>query len=670
MSATVQDPLVGRVLDGRYLVQSRIARGGMATVYLAVDDRLDREIALKVMHPHLADDDEFVARFVREARSAARLSHPNVVQVFDQGADGDVLYLAMEHLPGRTLRDVLDERGALTVREALTVLEPVLDALSAAHRSGIMHRDIKPENVILTDEGRVKVADFGLARAATGGPTQTGSLMGTVAYLSPELVTRGIADARSDVYAAGIMFFELLTGRQPFLGDVPMQVAYRHVHEDVPPPSTLVPGLPTEVDQLVLVATARDPDDRPTDAGHWLRLIRTGRAQLTDQVLDAAPDVAGLRAAGVLTDSATEHPGSPTEVMIDAGQQNATEALPELTALQRLRERSRREAKQLDDETPRPRPDRGFLTSPHDAELTDLVRRRRRRGIIATVVVVLLTAALGVGAWWFAEGPGAFTTAPALTRLPQSQVTQVLAAEGLNGQAQPPEYSETAPKGQVSRSEPDAGAKVRKGATVRYWLSLGTARRSVPAVAGLTQSAATAALGTTDLVPGPTVTRYHPQIAKGQVIESQPAVGGSVTAGSVVVLVVSKGPEPVTVPTLAGRTSAEATRSLESLGLRASITEEFSGDVAAGVVIRQAPASGTLLPGQSVALTVSKGPELVTVPDVFGKQYAQAKQELEQLGFTVVKKTFLNGAFGTVRQQSPSAGQRVPPRTAVSLLVV
>ena len=256
MDVRVSDPLVGQVLDGRYLVRSRIARGGMATVYLALDQRLDREVAVKVMHPNLADDEDFLHRFTREARSAARLSHPGIVQVYDQGQHDGVAFLAMEHVPGRTLRDLMNERGTLTARESLDLLEPVLDALGAAHAAGLVHRDVKPENVLLGDDGRLKVADFGLARAVNSATTsQTGLLLGTVAYLAPEQVERGLADARSDVYAAGVMLYELLTGHPPYAGDTPLAVAYQHVHHDVPAPSVEVPDLPWQVDELVARTT-------------------------------------------------------------------------------------------------------------------------------------------------------------------------------------------------------------------------------------------------------------------------------------------------------------------------------------------------------------------------------------------------------------------------------
>ncbi|NEE51281.1 serine/threonine protein kinase, partial [Streptomyces sp. SID8455] len=255
------------MLDGRYRVDALIAVGGMATVYRALDTRLDRVVALKVMHPELAADASFVERFIREARSVARLSHPNVVGVFDQGAEGAYVYLAMEYVPGCTLRDVLRERGALTPRAALDVLEPVLAALGAAHRAGFVHRDMKPENVLIGDDGRVKVADFGLVKAVDTVTDTTGAVLGTVSYLAPEQIERDDeADARVDVYACGVVLYEMLTGGRPHSGDSPAQVLYRHLNEDVPPPSEAVPHLGPELDRLVATATARAAGDRPADA--------------------------------------------------------------------------------------------------------------------------------------------------------------------------------------------------------------------------------------------------------------------------------------------------------------------------------------------------------------------------------------------------------------------
>jgi eukaryotic-like serine/threonine-protein kinase len=278
MDGTLADPLAGRLLDGRYAVTARIAHGGMATVYRATDTRLDREVALKVMHVELARDEDFVRRFIGEAKSVARLSHQNVVAVFDQGADGLFLYLAMEYIHGRTLRQLLRERGWFSPAAALDIMTGVLDGLAAAHASGIVHRDVKPENVLLTADGRVKVADFGLARAqAAAAQTRAGLLIGTVAYVPPEQVAGEVTGPRGDVYSAGVMLFELLTGRQPFRGDTPLSVAYQHVNQDVPAPSSLMPGIPTAVDQLVLAATSRDPARRPADAAEFARAARTVR---------------------------------------------------------------------------------------------------------------------------------------------------------------------------------------------------------------------------------------------------------------------------------------------------------------------------------------------------------------------------------------------------------
>ena len=267
MGTTVTDPLVGRLVDGRYEVMSRIARGGMATVYLAIDRRLDREVALKVMHPHLAagtDGSDFVARFRREARAAARLTHPGLVGVYDQGLDGETSYLTMEYIDGTNLRRHLSEQGSLTVGAALDLIDRVLDALAVAHRAGLVHRDIKPENVLIAADSRVKVADFGLARAVTEVTSaMTGTVFGTVAYLAPELVARGSSDARTDVYAAGILLYEMITGRQPFVGETPIQVAFQHVNSDIPAASDLVHWLPVEIDELIGALAAREPDDRP-----------------------------------------------------------------------------------------------------------------------------------------------------------------------------------------------------------------------------------------------------------------------------------------------------------------------------------------------------------------------------------------------------------------------
>src|SRR4051812_12433637 len=299
------------VLEGRYRLEERVARGGMSTVYAATDLRLHRTVAVKVMADHLVHDPTFVDRFTREARAAAMLSHPNVVSVSDQGSDQGLVFLVMELVRGRTLRDLLQARGRLTVAEAFAVLEPVLAGLTAAHRAGIVHRDIKPENVLIGVDGVVKVADFGLARAVvgTGQTSQTGGvLIGTVAYLSPEQLERGRADARTDIYAAGIVLYEMLTGHPPFGGDTPLAVAYQHVHHDVPAPSAEVPGLPWQVDELVARTTRRDPAGRPLDAGAFLAELADVRKDLG---VEPVPVPTGRSTAGPGTLRPTNRPTPP-----------------------------------------------------------------------------------------------------------------------------------------------------------------------------------------------------------------------------------------------------------------------------------------------------------------------------------------------------------------------
>jgi serine/threonine-protein kinase len=663
VDTTLQDPLVGRELDGRYLVRSRIARGGMATVYLAVDVRLDREVALKVMHAHLADDEQFRIRFVREARAAARLSHPNVVQVFDQGAEGDTLYLAMEHLRGRTLRDVLAERRVLTPREALTVVEPVLDALAAAHRHGIVHRDVKPENVILTDDGRVKVADFGLARAATASTSTTGVLLGTVAYLAPELVVRGIADARSDVYAVGIVLFEMLTGRQPFSGDVPIQVAYQHVNATVPPPSQYVAALPRVLDDLVLAATAREPDNRPADAGELLTRLRTARGGLTSTQLDARPDPPPRGTPGTPGDDgrAPHAPGAVTEVF-DAPQRaveapNPTQALPP-DLLSGWRAGSSGRSRGI-----------GALARPlrarAEADDTDVdgddgTHDDRHDGYLG-------------------NGPRGGLGRPGVTRPDPAPVAApgVPAVRGTPG----PSVSE------VGQGRPDTDDHAAFGALLRrrrvtglvalitvIALALGLAAAAWYYAAGpgaytqtpdvVNQQAEQARQVLTAKGLRSTQTEVFAAAAGGVVVSTDPGPGAAVRKDGSVELRVSKGPEQVTVPKVTGLQESAARDALTQAHLVPGDSAQQYSDQAKGSVLRADPAVGsTVRNGSTVTLTISKGPQPVTVPDLTGKsrQDAEAALKAVRLGWTIGPgRNDDNAPAGTVLSQSPSDGTLMP----------
>jgi serine/threonine-protein kinase len=653
----------------------------MATVYLALDRRLDREVAVKVMHAHLADDEQFTVRFIREARAAARLSHPNVVQVYDQGAEGDLLYLAMEHLRGRTLREVLAERRVLTAREALTVIEPLLDALAAAHRVGIVHRDVKPENVILTDDGRVKVADFGLARAATASTSTTGVLLGTVGYLAPELVVRGVADARSDVYAAGIMLFEMITGRQPFSGEVPIQVAYRHVNEQVPAPSTVVSGLAPGLDAVVAAATARDPDDRPADAGEWLAQVQTAHATLSTAQLDARPVTGDAGRAG------GRRPVADTEIFrADGEPTNRTRALPELTVHRSaagspaVRNGSpgsdgsgQGAAGALAPRAPVGEPGTaadGAAPGTEDAALAAMLHRRRVIGVTALLLVITLALSLAGVAWYFAAGPGAFTPTTKVTGLQVAQAQQQLKTKGLRS-SQQNVFDDAAAGGTVVSTDPEAGRPVRKDGTVILKVSQGPAVVKVPVVVGQQLDAARAALTAGHLTVQDVQEAYDDQQPKGAVLSVKPDQGEQVKNGTGVSLTVSKGPQPVDVPDLVNKTQSAAEAILAQLKLGVGYATPRNDDtVPAGSVLAQSPDSGTLVPGQKVTLTLSKGPVLVPVPSVIGMQYPQARSTLEGAGFTVRRNNFMGGFFGTVRLQNPPGGSQAPKGSTIVLTVV
>lgn len=609
------DPLVGRSLDGRYLLERTIARGGMATVYLATDTRLDRTVAVKVMHRALADDPEFVARFTREARSAARLSAPEVVAVFDQGTDAvgegatGMAFLVMEHVQGRTVRDLLRERGALSPARAVAVVEPVLRALAAAHAAGIVHRDVKPENVLLADDGRVKVADFGLARAveSSGLTATTGVLLGTVAYLSPEQVEKGVSDERSDVYSAGVLLWELLTGTPPYSGESPLSVAYRHVHDDVPAPSTVVSGVPASLDALVVRATRRDPAARPVDGGAFLAELRAVATEL--------PDV------------------EPVSLV----QEHATLAIPRPDAPQ----------------TPLP--------------ATPRPRRRRRRGRVVALVVVLLSLLAAGGGWWL--GSGRYTEAPSVLTLTFAAAEAQLTGEGFSVRRLPDAFSDTVAAGQVVDQDPDPGARVRRDGTVGLVVSKGPDLRAVPAqVVGSTLAAATALLTRAGLTVGATTEAFDAKVDKGLVLSSDPKPGQKLRPGTTVKLVISKGVELLAVPDVQGRSEAEATQSLRAVGFRVSVTQVFDDEAPKGQVVDQSPSRGTAPRGSTVALEVSKGPDLVAVPELRGMTRQGAQAALKAAGLKGRAFDIPNGS-GTVVGQDPAPGTMVRRGSTVTYYV-
>ncbi|MGW7723713.1 Stk1 family PASTA domain-containing Ser/Thr kinase [Streptomyces canus] len=642
MDTTLQDPLVGQVLDGRYRVDARIAVGGMATVYRALDTRLDRVLALKVMHPALAADGTFVERFIREAKSVARLAHPNVVQVFDQGTDGSYVYLAMEYVAGCTLRDVLRERGALQPRAALDILEPVLAALGAAHRAGFVHRDMKPENVLIGDDGRVKVADFGLVRSVNTVTSTTGAVLGTVSYLSPEQIEQpGTADARVDVYACGVVLYEMLTGDRPHDGDSPAVVLYKHLHEDVPPPSAVVPGLPYELDELVASATARTPDLRPYDAVALLAQTREAHGRLSADQLDAVPPQA----------LAAEY----------AGAENRTSVIPRTLTVPRLLPVNEDEpvyhrTSRL--ESPPPPPSRRGRSSGGP-----------RRGPLLIVAAILLALGLGAGIWYINSGQ--FTQVPALLTKTEAQARDRLDEAGLETGKVAYAYSDTVKRGTVISTDPGVGARIRNHDSVSITVSRGPQTVKVPDVRGDALSTARNRLKAEGLQPGMVTREFSDDVPKGFVISTDPEDGTTLRAGSAIALTVSKG-APVDVPDVTGEDLADARADLTEAGLKVKIaTTRVNSEFDAGQVAKQTPAGDSqAADGDTVTLTISKGPEMIEVPDVTGDSVDDAKTELEDAGFQVDEDRGLLGLFGdTVKKQSVEGGDTAPKGSTITITI-
>ncbi|WP_084130531.1 Stk1 family PASTA domain-containing Ser/Thr kinase [Demequina sp. NBRC 110055] len=614
MSETLTDPLIGRVIDGRYEVRERVAAGGMATVYVAFDRRLERDVALKVMHPHLAADAteaDFVARFRREAKAAARLTHPGMVRVYDQGVDGSVSYLTMEYVGGENLRQRMQHEGPLSVGEALGIAERVLDALSAAHRAGLVHRDVKPENVLIDEEGGPKLTDFGLARAVTEvTSTATGTLLGTVAYLAPEVITEASADARADVYSVGILLYEMLTGHQPFTAETALAVASRHVHEDVPAPSALVPWLPTEIDDLVAVLSAREAAVRPTDGSEALVAVRETRATIDDPTLDK-------RAARPSGDDEIATDGDHTTVL-EESPAGATIALPI----------------GLDGEA-------RALTVAHDLpdddpEASEPTRQRHRAGwwVGAVVAAALVLGALGL--WWYqAIGPGAYTTVTDVTTLSEAQAETALESQGFTVET---EYTndDVVAEGIVIESEPSANARALNGAEVVITVSQGPRMTEVPDVVGDAQADAEETLTDAGFTLGETRTENDDTVPAGEVLSMTPGAGETIRHDSTVTLTVSEGPAPITIPDLTGMTEDEAVAALKEYAIEPTIEYGRTEDVETGEVYAQsAEPNSDGFRTQEMSITVSEGLPLVTVEDVRGMNFEDAKALLESQYLTV-----------------------------------
>ncbi|TQM70115.1 serine/threonine-protein kinase [Actinomadura hallensis] len=636
MDTSVADPLVGQVLDGRYRIESRIARGGMATVYLARDMRLDRVVAIKVMHAGLASDEDFVARFIGEAKAAAALSHPNVVAVYDQRTDGEHVFLVMEYVAGRTLRDALNALGRLGPRAALEIMMPVLAALGAAHRAGLVHRDVKPENVLITEDGQVKVADFGLARAETASKmTKTGVIIGTVGYLSPEQVLSGTADARSDVYAAGVMLYELITGELPHRGDTPLAVAYKHVNETVPPPSGVVPGVPPQVDALVADATAHDPARRPVDANQFHAEVAEVFGGLPRD-FDRRIEEASRNATSVLEappGAFEAPPGDGRTAVLDADTLHGGHPPA--------------------GHPPRSRADRaiGALTG--------------RYALIAIGAIAALI--LGWAVWY--QTSGQYEHVPSsIIGMRVDDARGQLEAAGLDVRIADPVYDDRIRKGNVVKSDPPAGARVAQGEPVTLTPSKGLTPREVPDVKGKTLPEAQQTLEDDGFKVGDTKKTPSQTVAKDRVIGTDPEAGQKQSPDEPVTVIVSTG---MAMPDLIGENGDAAANRLRSMGLKVTVRKKKVDGKEPNSVIEQAPAGGTgVSRGDEVTIVVNKrdclvdagpiqigcddGSETnVPVPNVVGRTVRDAERALRESGFEVNVTGF---GGNIVRFQSPGGG--------------
>jgi serine/threonine-protein kinase len=652
MSTQVADPLIGSLVDSRYRIRSRVARGGMATVYTALDERLERIVALKIIHPGHVRDGAFLDRFTDEAKTVARLTHPNVVAVYDQGTHDGLPYLVMEYVRGRTLREILAERRRLAPAEALAVMEQVLAALGSAHHAGLVHRDVKPENVLVAEspaggnlvDAVVKVADFGLARAveASVEDPDAGQLMATVAYVAPELVAEGYADPRSDVYSAGVMLFEMLTGRVPYDGDRPVDVAWQHVDRDVPPPSKFVAALPLSLDELVATATRRDPHARPTDAGALLMRIQAAREGL-------APGNAATQRMRPIA--------APTVVVPQVPERPSWARLPNQPKPRPRRRRRRGRAGTLAGV-----PD--LLREWHGR----LVSTQQGRVLFASALVAILVLSL-VGGWWLAFGR--YKPAPSLLTLSKDQAIAAAQQAGLKIHLEAGIYREDVAKDIVLKQEPAPGDRIAKGGTLNLTLSLGPERYQVPNVVGKSLELATADLQADPLKfqvqQGPT--EYSDTQPQGIVVRTDPAVGTELKPGSSVTVILSKGRSPLQMPVVIGLQIGEAEQQLTDLGFKVTKEAVLDTTYPFEQVIDQDPPAGTgMVKGQEVHLKYSGNQSMKGMPNVMNMGCNDAKNNLEAAGYQVdVNGGPIDKSVGHVTAQNPAAGKPVQPGQLVHI---
>ncbi|KRO53227.1 MAG: serine/threonine protein kinase [Actinobacteria bacterium BACL2 MAG-120820-bin50] len=632
--------LIGEIIDGRYQLTRVVGSGGMATIYAAIDLRLDRQVAVKVMHSHLAQDEQFVSRFIREAKAAASLSHPNIVAVLDQGwnqGGAPCVFIVMELIEGATLRDYIIEQGALSTERALSIITPVASALAAAHKLGIVHRDIKPENILVSKEGRIKIADFGLARGALLGNTMTAEssvILGSVSYLSPEQVQRGVADARSDIYSLGIVLFEILTGQKPYQGEDPVQVAIKHVNERVPAPSTIKPGLSIEIDQLVLSTTDIDPDKRPRDAVILLEKLR----ELSEK-LD--PRKRQLSLELDLPPLAIKGPGK--------------------------KEGAKRLRRDKDREVQIPKNQEATVKKEKSSSIGKkaLSKRVKRNRQIAALIAI----SLGIGIWYVIVGPGSKVIVPSLAGLTVKQATSELADLGLDLKVEREEFSEDIPEDRVINSSPAGGGRISPDGTVEVTISKGKERYIIPTLQGLKIEIAERLINDNKLVVGEVIEEFSSEFPKGFIMRSSPVAGERIKRDSQVTLYISKGIEQIGISSYQGKSGEQALNELTEAGFDVETKYVFSEDLPIGAVVSQLPRTGDIDKGSVITLTVSKGSEFVFIPNLFSLTQAMAVDTLKDLDLKVIIKKVGDKKIKVVTNISPKVGERVKRGSTVTITV-
>ena len=627
--------LTGELIDNRYLLQRQIASGGMATIYAGLDTRLDRPVAVKIMHAHLANDEAFVSRFIKEAKATAALSHPNIVSIQDQGwneGGPPAVFLVMELVEGSTLRDYLNENGPIAVEQTFQLINPVLSALAAAHKIGIIHRDIKPENILISRDGRIKVADFGLARNMAMGQTLTvesSVVLGSVSYLSPEQVQRGVADARSDIYAIGILLFEMLTGSKPYSGETPIQIAYRHVNDRIPNIQTINSAVPASLAELVYEATAPNPDHRPKDAENLLNKLKDIQAKIDPKrrqmslELDLPPmAIKKSKRRKVSVTSAFDGLKEKTSQLISTKPINIS--MPEDS----IRTKKRKISKRV----------------------------RRNRIIALSLLVVLIFGgykALNIGK----------ISVPSLVGMSQSEAKSNLKSLGLNIEVIEEVFSEDVAKGKIISTKPGGGGKISPAGTVGLVISKGKERIVIPVFKGMTPDVVAGQISDLGLTVGQISESYDMKIAAGYVIASDPKEGSEVKSKSIVNLIVSKGVEQLTLSSYVGKGGEQALSELNDLGFDIDVKYSFSDKVFKGQVITQSPEKAELIgKGSKIELVISKGSEFVFVPNVLGKNKNDASVDLENLGLKVSAK-----GSGKVNNINPGIGSKVKQGTVVTI---